>query len=229
MASVRSFLGFVIGTTWVGISRFIFFVTFGVIVNLVLIYFLPDMCDAVRGNEESFWKYLVSTASGCTFSFVMIALFAIGFPMLYIVLGYKYAFKRILQHAYVKNKDVFYEYFTERLTSFIAKKQAKDNTTNSVITLAGRFLQKLNNMPFVLRWVVSFLKDKIPFGSIIEKVALETDLSANSKATVSDTAKKIALEADTYVKDDLLAPDFTLPMILLSVNIIVLVILLFIF
>lgn len=226
MASIRSFLSFVIGTTWVGISRFIFFVSCGIIVNLIIIYFLPDMC-ATEGEEvKGFMKKLTS---GCPIYYVMMAIFAIGFPILYIALGSKYAFKRILQHAYVKNKDVFYEYFTDRLTSFITKQKEKNQTTSSILDLVTLFLKKLNNMPIVLKWVVRFLKDKIPFGPIIEKVALESDLSAKSDASVSNTAKKIAASADTYVKDDLLAPDLTLPMILLGINVAVLVILLIIF
>ncbi len=189
MSRLSSIVGFVISTSWVGISRLVFIILGGFLMNLAFLFFLPDVCPG--------------EASRCGWSYLLGALFLLGFPILYFFLGQKYAIQKVIHHAYVKNKANFYEYFTKKMTHYIQKKKDDPNEPDSWLDLATNFLDKLDDVPWLLRIVIRFIKARIPFTEVMTKISKDVDLENKS---VSQAAVEIAQEADEYIEDDLLEP-----------------------
>ncbi|MGB0931804.1 MAG: hypothetical protein ACPGVB_13565, partial [Chitinophagales bacterium] len=190
----------------------VFFVFFGVFMNWVLFLFLPDLCNISR-EGLSLFPYLTKVASDCTLGFIVGLLFLVGFPAGFVFLGYKYSLQNAIQYSYVKNKDTFYKYFSTKMLSFVEKKQSGNA---GVMQLAGNFLEKLDNVPWAMRAVINFFKDKIPFVELLEKISVNTEISADNSEEV---ANRLAQDADTYIKDELLKPDTTLIWGLVLINV----------
>jgi len=207
----KSLVRFGAGIAWQVVSRIIFFTFIGVLINWVLFFMLPDMCNL--SSEDLAWgTYLQELASQCTVGFIVGLLFLIGFPAAYIFLGYKYSFQNAIHYAYVKNKSTFYDYISDKMLSFVADKQSG---STSALQLAGNFLEKLDNVPWVMRVVINFLKDKIPFVEVLEKMNVDMDITPENSTEV---ANRLAQDADEYIEDELLKPDMTLVWLLMGIN-----------
>lgn len=213
MGKFTSLVKFVFKTTFKAFSRVALMVIFGIVLNLILLFFLPDMCSLDKG-DASLMEYVGNVASGCTPALIFGLLFAIGFPFAYFFLAQKFGVQSAIHYAYVENKPYFYQYFTDKMMSHVAKKQA--NSSAGLMEITGKFLTKLNDVPFIFRIIINFLKDKIPFLEVIEKISNQIDISPN--ANVQEVAQKLATEADVYVQDELLRPSLWLFWIVLAVN-----------
>lgn len=211
--ALKSLIRFGAGITWRVVSRILFFIFMGIVLNWVLFFFLPDMCDLQQSQGSGWTSYMQELISDCFFSFALGVLFIVGFPLAYIFLGYKQGLQGGIYYAYVKNKATFYKYISDRMLSFVENKQT-GNT--SVVQIAGNFLEKLDNMPFVMRWIVRFLKDKIPFVEVLEKMSADIDITPENSEEV---AFRLAKDADTYIEDELLKPDLVLVWLLIGINI----------
>lgn len=211
MSQVAHIVKFAAKTTFVAISRVVLIIVLGIVLNLTLLFLLPDMCNLTRG-EAGLMDYIGQIAQGCSGTLIFGLLFILFFPILYYFIAQKYGVQKALQYAYVQNKNFFYEYFASKVTGIIANKKLPQNTW---VSATARLLDKMDNVPFIFRWILGFLKDKIPFASIIEKIVAKTDLS---NLPPKEAAVKIATEADQYVEDELLQPDPTLFIILIILN-----------
>jgi len=214
MASIGSVLRFAASLTWIAFSRISLFVLFGFILNIILFWYLPDMCD-LTGAASGWWAYMTELATNCTFAFVISLLFMPLLPIAYGFLGYKYAIQKGVHYAYVQNKDTFYRYTTNKLVNFIDKNAAMSKGMVGAVGLAGKFMHKMDGMPFFFRKVMQVLSKVVPFVDIVDRINNDLELSASNESAI---ASRLANEADTYIQDELLQPDLTLFWILVGVN-----------
>lgn len=211
--TLKSLVRFGAGIAWQLISRVILFVFFGVLINWVFFFLLPDMCS-IEGEGLGWMTYMREVASQCTISFIVGFLFLIAFPIAFVFLGYKYSIQNAIHYSYVKNKDTFYHYLSNRMLSFVETKQSGDS---NALQLAGNFLEKLDNVPWVMRTVIGFFKDKIPFVEVLEKMSAKVDITPENSEAV---ALQLAQDADEYIEDELLKPDLTLVWVLLGISVV---------
>ncbi len=211
--ALKSLIRFGVGITWQVVSRILFFTFLGVVFNWVLFFFLPDMCDLQQSQQGGMMAYVEELISDCFFSFAIGLVFLLGFPIAYIFLSYKQSLQGGIYYAYVKNKATFYKYISDRMLAFVENKQTGNK---SVVQLAGNFLEKLDNVPFVMRWIIRFLKDKIPFVEVLEKMSADIEITPDNSEEV---AFRLAKDADTYIEDELLKPDLTLVWLLIGINV----------
>ena len=211
--ALKSLIRFGAGITWRVVSRILFFIFMGIVINWVLFFFLPDMCDLEQSQQGGMMSYVKELISDCFFSFAVGVLFLIGFPLGYVFLGYKQGLQGGIYYAYVQNKATFYKYISDRMLSFVENKQAGNK---SVVQIAGNFLEKLDNVPFVMRWIIGFLKDKIPFVEVLEKMSADIEITPENSEEV---AFRLAKDADTYIEDELLKPDLALVWLLIGINV----------
>lgn len=209
MSKIGSLLGFALGTTRRFVGRIALFVIGSVVLNIVLFILLPTRCPLSSGVG------FAQIFAECSMSVLIGALFLVGFPIIYALLGYKNAIQNTLHYAYTQNKDVFFEYITDK---FLGKINMGSKAAAGIVNVADfskRFFDKLDNLPFVFRAIVGVLKKIIPFAEIVTKVAQQNDLETGNRQLI---AGNIAREADTYLKTDLLQPDWTLPGVLFVIN-----------
>ena len=135
-------------TTFAALSRVAFIVILGIVINLVAFYCLPNMCDLpdVGSAGESLF--------GCTLALIVGLVLLLAFPLAYLFVAYKYGFQKALHFAYVQNKMHFYEYFSVKMTAFTDS--AKDDKSGNFISTAGKFLDKLHDVPFLFRFIINF-------------------------------------------------------------------------
>lgn len=138
-----SLLAFAGATTWKFVSRLIAFIIFGIVLNIILFVLLPKSCplaaDATLGEK----------LSQCTLSVLLGVLFLVGFPILYAILGYKSAIQNALYHVYVQNKDLFFNYLSEKFFAKLSNQTLEK--IDNINTVSQRFFDKLDNLPFVFR------------------------------------------------------------------------------
>ncbi|MEZ4888900.1 MAG: hypothetical protein R3E32_29510 [Chitinophagales bacterium] len=211
--ALTSIIRFGVGITWKVVSRIIFFTFLGVVINWVLFFMLPDMCDLQQSQQGGMIAYFQELISHCFLAFAIGVSFLVLFPIAYIFLSYKQSLQSAIYYVYVKNKETFYKYISDRMLSFVEKKKTGDK---SVVQLAGNFLEKLDNVPFVMRWIIGFLKDKIPFVEVLEKMNVDVEITPENSEAV---AMRLAHDADQYIEDELLKPDLTLVWLLIGINI----------
>lgn len=207
MSAISSVLKFAARTGWVFTSNIVGFTLIGLGLNILFFTLLPDRCSL----NNNFGQVITNCADAVFIG----ALFLPLFPILYAVLGYKYALQKTLQFGYVQNKDFFYKYIISRFVNFLDKNQYTGGALGSVANLAGSFFKHLDNFPFFFRGIIKIIGKFVPFADIIERVAENYRLTQDN---VSNVAEQIAHEAESLVKDELLQPDTTLPKILFAIN-----------
>lgn len=207
MSVVKNTLKFAAGASWTFTRSLVGFTLFGLILNVLFFFLLPDRCDLAGADLG----YLVSNCLG---ALLIMLLFLPLFPIVYGLLGYKYAIQKTLQFGYVKNRRFFYEYLMQRFMVFVQKYSG--GNLASVASLADRFFDRLEGLPFALQIIVRTVKKFVPIADIVARVSEQSNIDEQNKEAV---ALKIADEADRYLKDELLQPDMTLHYILLVINV----------
>lgn len=202
MAGIKSLLAFVARASWIAVSRFLFFCLAGLLLNVLLFIYLPDIC-ANAGAEVCF--PLIA------FGIVMLIIF----PIIYCLIGYKFAIQKVIQYAYVQNKDYLYRYTVYKLTAFLDKNKTTGAAISGGSKLIERFFDKLDNMPFAVRAVLNFIKSVVPISEIVERAANGEAITPENEGKL---ATRIAEETDKYIHSDLLQPGFALPAIVLTAN-----------
>lgn len=203
-----SLLAFAGATTWKFVSRLIAFIIFGIVLNIILFVLLPKSCplaaDATLGEK----------LSQCTLSVLLGVLFLVGFPILYAILGYKSAIQNALYHVYVQNKDLFFNYLSEKFFAKLSNQTLEK--IDNINTVSQRFFDKLDNLPFVFRNVVRILQKIVPFADIVSESVKDTslpDLDNRQKL-----AANLSRRTDAIVGETFLEPSWTLPIILIVAN-----------
>lgn len=216
MSVISSALKFAARTSWVFVSSLSGFTLFGLVLNIVLFFLLPDRC-AVQGS-------LGAIIADCADAVLIGLLFLPILPILYAILGYRFAIQRTLHFGYVQNREFFFRYLIDRFVNF-AQKYAGGGIANAT-GLATRFLDHLDDLPFAIRAIVRVVKKFVPMADLLDRVNATQLIDANNRDTI---AAQIATEADHYLKNELLYPDTTLPKILVAANLIAFVLLRWVF
>ncbi len=217
MSYISSLIKFAAGVTWIAVSRVLFFFIFGLLLNVVLWWNLPDLCNTSDPDV-----HMVAKTTACSFSFVISVLFLLVFPVLYLVLGYRHSIWSTARHVYSDQKEKLFRYTTNRFVRFKEKSETETNgkedeaENGHLLQLATNFFDKLDGMPFVFRGVMSLLKRFVPFADIVDKISQEVDLSNESNE--KDFASRLSAAADDYVKEDILNPGWIWPLVLLLIN-----------
>lgn len=214
MSRISSILRFAGKTFWIGIRNILGFALMGFIVNLILLMYLPNICELTDATS----MFSFSNIGNCTGLLVVSLLFLIIFPIAYIYLGYKYAIQSTIHRVYVKNKGWFYDLIVERLFQFLGNK-----TTSKVLNAADAgswisgFFEQLDKVPRSFRLVINTLKPIVPFVEIAKQISTNAQLSLE-EGNSSEFTKEFSDAADAFVEDELLQPDLTLPIALLIIN-----------
>ncbi|HRK26166.1 MAG TPA: hypothetical protein PK239_02635 [Chitinophagales bacterium] len=203
MPSLASLLKFAAQASWLGISRLVFWAVAGLALNIALFFWLPNLCATAQ-------------TSFCAAKIAAIVLFWVVFPVGYAVVAYKFAIQKVIHFAYVQNKDYFYAYTVNRLADFLDRNKLSGSVVGGGGKLIGRFFDKLDNMPFVFRAVLKFLKNMVPIGEIVERATKNEGITPENETRI---AARIAEETDKYIGNELLMPDYTLHIMVLVVNI----------
>lgn len=217
MSAISSVLKFTARIGWIFSGSLAGFTLFGLILNILFFCLLPDRC-ATHQNVGAI-------LSDC-FDAVLVGLvFLPIFPILYAILGYRLAIQRSIYFAYTHNRDFLFRYIIDRFASFIQKNAG--GAMANVGGLANQFFSQLDKLPLVWRGIINMLKNIIPMADIFDKIDLQKISSSTTNR--DEIAKNIALEADNYLKSELLAPDKTMPLILISINTLLFVLLKWVF
>ncbi len=78
-------------------------------------------------------------------------------------------------------------------------------------------MEKLENVPWVMRTVIVYFKDKIPFADVLEKMSAKMDITPENSEAV---ALQLAQDADGYIEDELLKPNLTLVWMLMGLSVV---------
>lgn len=202
MPSIKSLLTFAARASWIAVRSLFLFGLFGVLLNVVLFMLLPDLCDA-------------ADTSVCFPHIGIGIVLLMVFPILYILIGYKFAIQKVIQFSYVQNKDYFYGYTVNKLAAYLGQNKKTGAAISGGAKLIGRFFDKLDNMPFAIRAVLKFIKSVVPIADIVERATNGEAITPENEGKV---ATRIAEETDKFISTDLLEPGYTIPVIVLIVN-----------
>lgn len=206
MSAISSVLKFTANTGWVFARSILGFTLLGLILNIVFFFLLPDRC-AVQGSVGAI-------ISDCADAVLIGLLFIPIFPILYGILGYRLALQRTIHFAYVQNRENLFNYVIDRFVGFV-QKNAGNSVTNAG-SLATRFFNQLDNLPFALRAIMKVIKKIVPMADIFDNINTQQILTATNRTEV---VAQISAQTDQYLKNELLNPDTTLPKILVLINI----------
>ncbi|OWY18901.1 hypothetical protein C7N43_26400 [Sphingobacteriales bacterium UPWRP_1] len=202
MPAIANLLKFAAKTSWLAITRLLFFGAGGFLLNLALFLLLPNLC--------------VNTGTSiCAWRIAAAALLLLAFPVLYLLVGYKYTIQKVIHFAYVENKDFFYRYTVNKLADFLDRNKTTGNMVTGGAKLIVRFFDKLDNMPFAIRAVLRFISSLVPLADIVERATKEETITPDNEGKL---AARIAEETDKFIGTQLLEPGLTLPALVLGAN-----------
>jgi hypothetical protein len=213
MSAVSSALKFTARTGWVFAGTLLGFTLFGLVLNLVFFFLLPDRC-AIQGSVGAI-------ISDCADAVLIGLLFLPIFPILYGILAYRLAIQRSVHFAYVQNRESLLRYVIDKFVGFAQKHGG--NSVANVGSMASNFFNRLDNLPFALRSIIGVLKKVVPMADIFDKIDVQQIAAATTNR--DELVSKVSAETDRYLKSELLDPDTTLPTILVAANILLFVLL----
>lgn len=156
--------------------RLIFFVVFGLALNISIFILTYNDLDAWRNNSTN----LLTNILG--YSIPVLLLFI--FPFLFYVLGQKHAIKAALFHVVSRSKEFLFAYFTDKLFDFINKNpktaaMVSEGKLSEVISQTlPNYLEKLQGMSFVFKGIFTKFASKINFKEMF--ATAQTVLGANA-------------------------------------------------
>ena len=180
--------------------RLIFFVVFGLTLNIGIFVATFNDLDAWRNNSPN----LITNILG----YVVPVLLLFVFPFLFYIFGQKHALKAALFHVVSRSKEFLFSYFTDKLFDFINKNpktsaMIKEGKLIEVISQTlPNYLEKLQGMSFVFKGIFTKFASKINFKEIF--ATAQTVLGANASP---ETLKNfIVAEANKRTPISFLSP-----------------------
>ncbi len=180
--------------------RLIFFVVFGLSLNIAIFIFTSSYFDAWRNNSLN----LLTNILG----WIVPILLLLVFPVLFYLLGQKHALKAALFHVVSRSKEFLFVYFADKLFEFINKNpktsaMIQEGKLTEVITQTlPNYLEKLQGMSFVFKGIFTKFASKINFKEIF--ATAQTVLGANASP---ETLKNfVAQEANKRIPIAFLSP-----------------------
>jgi hypothetical protein len=210
------------------VSRTAFFTALGVVLNLCfLLMLLPDLREL--GHEPGSAPAAHAGPVGAVLAVVvvwgpgllLILAFVLALPACYFVLGQKHGLRGALLLAVGEHKSTAVTYLVERLFAFIRERphwvqRINDSglraTLNEVLPV---YLEKLDNLPSVMRRLFRLLVGRVDFRGLLLKV-VEThhieqlDVERMSAATIE--------EVDAFLDERFFQASLTWLWVLLGLN-----------
>ncbi len=156
--------------------RLIFFVVFGLALNVGIFIMTYNDLDAWRNNSPN----ILTNVLGYVFPVLLLLIF----PILFYIFGQKHALKAALFHVVSRSKEFLFAYFTDKLFDFINKNpktaaMVSEGKLAEVITQTlPNYLEKLQGMSFVFKGIFTKFSSKINFKEIF--ATAQTVLGANA-------------------------------------------------
>ncbi|MBL8993697.1 MAG: hypothetical protein JNM63_10175 [Spirochaetia bacterium] len=192
------------------VSRSVVFTAAGILINLILLTFLyPEMVatfshvasmPVARAGGAGAVIALVFIIFQMWPAWLMLAVLGLGFPALYFFFGHKHAIASALRYLVVSQSPFVLSYLVERLAAFVrSKPEFVEKLRNNDVTyfareVLPRYLQKLDNMPLLVRVVFRKLLEKIHLRGILEKIV-------ENRALLEGDSEQIQNEAVAKGKD----------------------------
>ena len=203
--------------TKVGIYLF-----FGLIINTITFWSLwyPLMMDVGVGARTGagaamavLWPLLSWQG------LVVFGLFFILFPLAYLLMGKKQGINKALNYVINEDKVFIGKYL---LYKFIEKYDVKEQVSNQQALLAlvessyAEYLQKLNNVPLVMRWMLKPIIKKLSVTIFVDAIK-----SVNTpESNLDDVIDKACNKLNDKLTLELFDVGFKVPLILFSSNLV---------
>ena len=180
--------------------RLIFFVVFGLALNVGIFILTYNDLDAWRNNSPVLLLNILG--------YVVPGLLLLIFPFLFYIFGQKHAIKAALFYVVSRSKEFLFIYFTDKLFDFINK-----NPKTAAMVSEGKlaevlsqtlpnYLEKLQGMSFVFKGIFTKFSSKINFKEIF--ATAQTTLGANASPETLKTF--VVTEANKRIPIAFLSP-----------------------
>ena len=180
--------------------RLIFFVVFGLALNIAIFIMTYNDLDVWRNNSSNLLTNILGYVAPILLLFI--------FPLLFYVFGQKHALKAALFHVVSRSKEFLFVYFTDKLFDFVNKNpktaaMIKEGKLTEVLSQTlPNYLEKLQGMSFVFKGIFTKFSSKINFTEIF--ATAQTVLGAN--ATPEAIKNFLATEANKRIPVAFLSP-----------------------
>ncbi len=185
---------------FVATFRLIFFVVFGLCLNIAIYVLSYNDLDAWRNNSTNLSINILG--------WVVPVFLLLIFPVLFYLLGQKHALKAALFHVVNGSKEFLFVYFTDKLFDFMAKNPktsamiTEGKLTEVISQTLPNYMEKLQGMSFVFKGIFKKFSSKINFTEIF--ATAQTVLGANASP---ETLKNfVAQEANKRIPMAFLSP-----------------------
>lgn len=213
------------------VSRSVLFTAAGILIGLIFLAFLyPEMLatfsrvasmPVARAGGAGAVIALIFLVFQMWPAWLMILVMGFGFPALYFFFGHKHAIASAIRYLVVSQSPFVLSYLVERLSAYfrsrpeLVEKLRNNDATYFAREVLPRYLQKLDNMPFLVRLVFLKLLAKIHLRGILEKVVENRALLEGDSEVIQNEA--VAKGKDLF-DSRLPAPSLRWLMILAIVN-----------
>ncbi len=197
--------------TFAGFGKVLLITLLSIIVNWIFTVMQISQLSETGGGI--WWKILI-----------LIVVFAIAFPVLAGIISFKKSIVDKLKYLYnnLLNKLLEKACLTivQKMKEQSQKKEALDaGSFQKAFRLGTLFDDTLQSLPGILRVPAQLLLDQIPLWMIMQPVLP----SIANDAPDEEIAKQLYLSIDTYMNEELLAPDYILLIIMAVANIVAIV------
>ena len=148
---------------------------------------------------------------------VVFALFFVIFPVAYLLMGKKQGINKALNYVINEDKVFIGKYL---LYKFIEKYDVKENVSNQkeLLTLVENsyeeYLQKLNNVPLVMRWMLKPIIKKLSVATFVDAIK-----SVNTpENNIDDVIDKACHQLNNKLTLELFDVSFKVPLVLFGSN-----------
>ena len=166
---------------------------FGILLNWIFVFFFSGK-----------WLGDVSWFTSLPTLLVM-ALFLIGFPGLYFLLGQKHATKKGLAILYKGSHPLVSKVVGSVVTKAVNSSEKATNSTifnKKGVKKAGSFVKGLSEKtPRSVRWIVEFVLAQTPIQSFLVETSKEVELKSDNLGAVIPIVQK---KVDTFVEEELI-------------------------
>ena len=153
-------------------------------------------------------------SQGTVIFVLLLALFSLVLPILYFVVGQKYALGTVLQLLFRQNKDQLLGFFT---TSAVTQYQQRvgPGTVASTTQISDIISRVIGSAPKPLRWVFQHLLKKIPLREQFLAATEGVDMKPENTPIIT---QRLNESLGSALEDRLFRPSLTLFWVLLVVN-----------
>jgi hypothetical protein len=200
-------------------SRTIGSTAIGLVANIALLLLLiPEMRSLFQSADSGSAASSISTllaAWPATLTFIG---FGIVFPVAYFILGKRHGMNKAVHYVIHSHREFFDTCLTDKLTEHLKHHSAVHHASKVI----PAYLQKMDNMPRLLRGLFRFLIKQADIGKTLSSIADQAEGKEFNEEVLSKTVKK---SFDSLIKEKANRPSLAWLWMLLGINILLFVIL----